>query len=392
MEREYPSESLAAWLLVLSVIGYAPVGLIGAFLDVGREFTAIPFRVLVLGISVLLILRRSREFPRWWGMRWLLLFWAVYSARLLWDWSQDMPGIEDALIFFTATTLAPGIALGLCYVSPNFTYLVLKRTLVLGGAFCALALTMHFFGIGRGLEEQEELTGGRLSFDTVNVIAIGHTAAVVVLALLVWTQFKLSTMQKFAALILLALSVGTMMMSGARAPIVALLACLVLYWLRGGTMRWILFILALSVPLALSQYSATVDRFTFVTESEVEEPSALSRLVIQAGAISQFQDNPILGDAYIERETLNYPHNIFIEAAMALGVIGLALLAKLLWVAYRSYRQMLTDGYLLIPMLLLHFFVAVQFSGSFWGNQAFWALLAVTTGSAWRHSRDARST
>jgi hypothetical protein len=68
--------------------------------------TSIPFeRGLVL--SLLLIFRlRQRGWPR--GIRLLVVFWLAYF-RLLWDWNDGLPKMDEAVVFFVGTVFScPG--------------------------------------------------------------------------------------------------------------------------------------------------------------------------------------------------------------------------------------------------------------------------------------------
>jgi hypothetical protein len=74
----------------------------------------------------------------------------------------------------------------------------------------------------------------------------------------------------------------------------------------------------------------------------------------------------------VDTEYFSYPHNLFLEALMAMGVIGtLALLAILLRSALRA-TDLLRQGELFIPLVLLQYFIAAQFSGAIWGWSAMW--------------------
>lgn len=76
----------------------------------------------------------------------------------------------------------------------------------------------------------------------------------------------------------------------------------------------------------------------------------------------------------MEPVEFTYPHNLFIETAMALGVIGLVMLFALLAKSARAAFRLAADRKLLLPMLFAQYFVGAQLSGAIWGNSAFWAV------------------
>ena len=119
----------------------------------------------------------------------------------------------------------------------------------------------------------------------------------------------------------------------------------------------------------------------FVRFTDIEEDdSSIQRLLLQANAITQFLGSPLLGSAFTELEFLEYPHNLFIETGMALGVVGLFVMFMLIYLAGVQFVRSLRAGKVLVPLLLLQYFVAIQFSGSLWGSTSFWALMAVVLG------------
>ena len=82
----------------------------------------------------------------------------------------------------------------------------------------------------------------------------------------------------------------------------------------------------LLLPQLLDEDGELWRRFSTIEE----DVSALDRLLLQGNAISQYLDRPILGSAFVELRLLTYPHNLFIETAMALGVVGLVVLVAML--------------------------------------------------------------
>jgi O-antigen ligase len=68
-----------------------------------------------------------------------------------------------------------------------------------------------------------------------------------------------------------------------------------------------------------------------------------------------------------------YPHNVFIETAMALGVIGLLPLIAMTLLCFWNSWQLLRRGQLLLPLLFVQYFIGFQFSSALWGATAYWA-------------------
>jgi O-antigen ligase len=104
-----------------------------------------------------------------------------------------------------------------------------------------------------------------------------------------------------------------------------------------------------------------------------DDQSSIERLALQGSAVSAFLASPLLGSAFVEPLEFTYPHNLFIETALALGVVGLALLTPLLVRCVRGALGLARRGRLFLPMLFMQYFVGSQLSGAIWGNAAFWA-------------------
>ena len=136
----------------------------------------------------------------------------------------------------------------------------------------------------------------------------------------------------------------------------------------------------LSVPLLVGLAGPEVLFLSRFASMDVD-PSSLQRLQIQYNALQQFFEHPVLGSAYIDVVTGEYPHNLFIDAAMSMGIIGLFSLALLLYRASLVAWNQLKHGQTLIPLLCVQFLVASQFSGSIWGSAQLFIVLSVLLSS-----------
>lgn len=75
------------------------------------------------------------------------------------------------------------------------------------------------------------------------------------------------------------------------------------------------------------------------TGYSIEDYAFRAREVVQALAVSQFVNSPLIGCGYTctTPSTLMYPHNIFLEVAAELGLVGLSMFATLVLAAvYRA--------------------------------------------------------
>ena len=383
----------AGWALALALVGYPVAGLIGSALNWDSTLASIPFRLGVLALSAVLWAKSPplRTWAR--NSPWLMAFTLLYLLRLLWDFGvAGVPGAGEALTFYTIAVLVPAAALGL--VAGQLREEQAAQAIALtGGLVCVMAVTMYFmeWGMDRSLTEQTR----RLSFEAVNPITLGHVAVTTIIAALAILRRGRRGWQRGLAPVLMGIALTCLVLAASRAPLLVLGVCGLTYAVSAGSWRTRLLLLgsALLIGTAAS-LSTGGESELFVRFSDIEEDdSSLQRLLLQANAITQFLGSPILGSAFTELEFLEYPHNLFIETGMALGVVGLVVMVMLIYLAGVQLVRSLRAGEVLVPLLLLQYFLAIQFSGSLWGSTSFWALMAVVLGlqSARAPQRPARA-
>lgn len=381
---ERPEGQLGSWLLVVSVVGYAPVGLAASVLNLPRELTSIPFRGFVLLLALMLIFRlRHRELPR--GIGLLIVFWIAYLLRLLWDWNGGQPKMEEAVVFFVGTVFIPGLAVALLSAESIDWRLTATRMLWLGAAFCTAAVASFHLGLGR--ESEAILMAGRLEFDTVNTITIGHTAVSTVIAALCLSSDRERKARKAWLLIVCIPALVALVLAGARGPAVSLAVCVTALLIVTRHWRLLFFALLAGLVFIAQPENELARRFMALLEPTLEDESSLERITLISNAFQQFVESPLLGGQLLDRVYFSYPHNLFLEALMAMGVVGaLALIAILTRSALRA-THLINQGNLFIPLVLLQYFIAAQFSGAIWGWSAMWVPLAsiISCGPTARH-------
>ena len=114
-----------------------------------------------------------------------------------------------------------------------------------------------------------------------------------------------------------------------------------------------------------------------------QDDSSSIRLLMYEGAWAQFSYAPFFGDFTLERVTMEYPHNIFLETLMAFGIFGffflliifIAIILKFKHLVKQSTSQN-NEVYLMINLLLISF-IGFQFSGSIFFATELWVLIAI---------------
>lgn len=351
-------------MMLLSLFSYPAIALVTSMVDMDNRIPAVTLRIIVFFIALYVIAGTYRD-GRWLRKNyWVMAFALLYLARLLYDWLiAGIPKVEEALTFYLVACLVPCLASGMAGIIALGEKRAAWQLALVGGSVCGLALLMSALGLGAARQYDPWATGGRLSFEALNPITLGHIGASTLIALLSITRSRMPRANFLVLIGLAAIAVSTMLAAGSRGPIISLACAGLVYAALTARLGWILLIIVGVGALALFGENSLIARF----EGTATDESALIRLAIQGNAILQFLGSPILGSAYAELQSLEYPHNLIIETAMAMGLVGLMLLFVVLFRTARIAWRSLKDGRTLMPLLFVQAFIGAQFSGSIWG-------------------------
>lgn len=364
-------EGLPRAILIASLMAYPLLGTLVSVTLLPSLVASVPVRafVAVASIQLIWLTRRAPPSPT---VLALLVFWCAYLVRLLWDWAvADVPAAGEALAFFVLTCLLPAVALMRVPAAWWNESRLANGLFITGAATCIAAVAIGLTGLAEGRSLLDETA--RLSFDTVNPITYGHVAVSTLIVALRWRLISRRHGRLVLAIGLIAALV-VLQLAASRGPLVALAVCLVALGIVQRRFRWFFIVVApLLTLLFFNADSILEQRFSDIED----DPSTLERLLVQSNAIAQFLDNPWLGSAFIELELQIYPHNPFIEAAMATGVIGLLLFTWVFLAACARVVRMLREGKVVLPLLALQYFVAAQFSGSLFSSNTMWMFIGI---------------
>lgn len=360
------------WAFALTLVGYPLAGLFAVFLRVPSWGASYPFRFAVVAISVWLLVHAAGVKPHGRLPPLVAVFWTLYVVRLLVDAVSGPPGALEALVFFVITTLVP--VLTLVRAAPHWDESNAARAVfVLGSAICIGGVLL---GTGLIRTDRQFDHSSQLFLDTVNPISFGHVAVSTLIAAGALAYRTPRTIPGPLLAAGAAAALGCLTVAGARGPVVALAVCALALALVQRRLGMLLMLAAAGTFVVSMGDVEVVARFQGL-ESVEGDASALERLVLQANAIEIFLANPVLGGAFAEFALNTYPHNVFIETAMALGVVGLLLIGALTLLAIARGYTLLRHRQVLLPLLFMQYFIGFQLSGALWGASAFWACLAL---------------
>lgn len=264
-------------------------------------------------------------------------------------------------------------------------------TLLLAIAAAGAILLMAQLVTGTG----HETLANRFSFTSqLYPIQLGRSSANGLLLAIYTMIAARSTSLRLAAVALLPILLVSLLAAGSRGPVVAfILGVLALVGLMAGSLRarrrlgrlvGVVLLAIVFVPLVVP--GSTIGR-------ALSDVSTNGRAGLWGQAIGAFASHPLLGVGTGGFEAINarqfYPHDILLEAAVELGILGAILIVALI---VSSFRRLLAlwrtrdDAWKLDISIVIGLFVAALvnalFSGAFQDNRELWLWAGIGAGMA----------
>ncbi len=376
--RYSPHTAATSGILIWTLAGYPALAALVAHTDLPSQAASIPVRSIVFLSALWLILRTPYRLPRPPRNVWAICFIAfvgIYLLRLAFDLASNVPGTIFNASFFLVAALVPAIAVARLPIEYFEEARVAKYLAGLG----AVALGATLLGDVASVDVERSLLDatGRLSLDILNPITLGHVAVSTLIAVSVLVRERNVTDMPW--LIVGGAALQVLHMTASRGPVVALALVLLVWALFASSAA------ARMAVIAIGTFAVSFGATLIAEEPELlgrfgsigEDPSSVERILLQESALRQFLENPLTGSAHVELESLTYPHNTVFEAAMATGVIGVALFGLLLIGILVEIVRRLFRGDRLVPLLALQYLVASQLSGALFASADFWVLAAI---------------
>jgi len=370
--------------LALGLVGYYSLaGFTNTFLPEGN-LGGILIRGGILAVIGVALLRFDRGIPGW-AKQFLFpvgLFFLAYSLRL----------VENIYFSDINTSQAPEMIFLTFWLGCIFTAVALARmvpaihddqfVLVVSG-LCVLFLV----GMAFNLDALRETAERRMMLDKINPISMAHLAvAFLFYYMLVFSRSKRLGME---AVIFVPLLLLIMVYAQSRGAILAGGASVVIYLLllKGEKRIWIMT--GLAVTGSAMVMIGGPEKLDIIRQGferlNSDDPSTAAHLIAWQGAWEQFKDEFAFGRYIIELNTQFYPHNIFLESLMAVGLIGsipfgihFVLAAKAAVGIVRSRQFSITAVF--IAIMFFRESIAAAGAGSIWGASGFWitSILVIT--------------
>lgn len=251
-----------------------------------------------------------------------------------------------------------------------------------------IAMTLDIFIVG-DIDDSGFFTALGSSY-----ILLGRMVGMV--ALIVLSYLILKKHSKNKNLVLMSLSVifvYVLLLSGGRMPVISFLVCLFLLMILGIKITsfsladikfkkktlYLSMLIVVSTPIALFYIGKSdltfVNRFTSLFSNS--GTAEISRMTHYERAWNMFLDTGLLGSGIGNYRSqlvaeISYPHNVFLEFAAELGIIGVFLFLALVFIALKRYFNNFDRGnfYSVIILLLFVFnFMAANVAGDINDNR-----------------------
>lgn len=199
------------------------------------------------------------------------------------------------------------------------------------------------------------------------------------------------------------LGIIVMIMTGSRGPILAAIASCFIYFhmsishtpkMSRIIAPFFIMVVALLIVEFLTRYFdlqflSRIEAMFDFSSSTADTMSLRIRFEGYAGGITQFLSAPLFGSSIIVPNTNSYPHNLWIESLMAIGLVGTVFLATIVVIAFRCtfiiLRARSPNAW--IPLLFLQVFIIFQFSGNIWAGMLFFGLMSAVVATGKRIER-----
>lgn len=390
--------------ILLVIIGFFSIGLLSNLFLGGSRVVTIPFRALMLIISLYIIITGvvNNKFiiP---SKKTILffLFWLLYVCRLIVDlYLRDIQATVfdnklDYILNAIGICIIPVVSL--LFAKDIDTEWILKWFYHI--LFVALIISL-FLNLNINSEESQQSYGrygGGGSLNTINYGHQGVSLSLLSLFLISRAKHNIIKITLYVSSFLLGLFV--MYLAGSKSPLVALIICCAFFYCSiKGFFKGIFILLSLSLPFFiftdhiigfLSNYGGSFfDRITKALDSGDQ-----SRMWLLGEGFNEFAGSPFTGSAFVLQGQNTgswngfYPHNIFIESLMALGIIGgiliLGIIAKGWHDSYKVLRTSHSSGW--IGLLFIQYSILAMFSNAIYTNHFFWCYVVFVSVVAYLH-------
>jgi hypothetical protein len=385
----------AAFLISFPTIGYYTLATYVNAFDPEGSFGAIVVRAFSCALLVFAWLLVPATVRR--GFRSLLIpataFICIYSWRLLenilFQGMEIMPGNTLVLLTFFVSSIIPAFMLAST-----------ERAIHDEDMVKLLSIFAVLFIIGMTLNTEALMTTAerRMTLDKINPISLAYVASSLMLFYLL--AFARSKRLKIEALAIVPILLLVVSLARSRGMMISTGLTLLIYVLMLRGTRRISVLSGLAAAVAAIGFYANPEYVGHAVEALKRidintDMSTADRVLLFQGAWSQFLANPFIGRYAVELQFNFYPHNIYLESLMSVGLIGTVPFIIHLGMALRASVGLIrerTNSFTRVFMALLFIRDAIgaAASGAIWGVPGFWISSFLVIAMWYGRKRDER--
>lgn len=304
------------------------------------------------------------------------IFSLFYACRLFQNMLfldiEIQPGNVTVLLTFFVSSLIPAFLLA-----------SMERGIRDEDMIFLLSVFAILFVIGMGLNREllMETAERRMALDKINPISLAYVASSLMMFYLL--AFARSKRIKVEALVVVPVLLLIVSLARSRGMMISTGITLLVYvlMLKGTRRIWVLS--GLAAAAAVIGFYANPEYLGYAIEALNRinvntDMSTAGRVLLYEGAWRQFIDDPLLGRYAAEVSSgYYYPHNIYLESLMAVGLIGTIPFAIHLFLASRAAIGVLREKErsftrVFVALLFIRDAIGAAASGALWGIPGFW--------------------
>ena len=402
--------------LFVAVIYYLP-----------SRMVTVPHRGIMLGaalLTVFYILMRGRRFYTGSALVWLVAFWLAMLARIYFGQLAGEMRVHPMsyyLIYSVGVCCLPMIPF---LASCDFRRMKIGFwSLVFSGVMSAvLAVVLYGFAM-TGRVKGGEFVGDFVAMGPLHIAYMGSALFCLGLYALFYSdnfksmdlnnpvkvailgglfsffipeQWRYLVVQYKIAILLMAAGFYLVAFGASRGPIVAIAACgIFIAFAKTKRLEHVfkLFFIMLLVGvggfglLYLTKFTGSSLYYRVIGIADISDVInyggfGAERYFLWREALSQFMTSPIFGSGLVVDGYFSYPHNAFIEAFMATGVVGGFAFCAFVFVCMKRAFELIryAPQYGWASVLFVHYLMYLQFSSSLITNAYFWYAAAAVLG------------
>lgn len=350
----------------------------------------IPYRAFALFISLFVIFinfkKKINPYPL--ALQVFIFFWILLIIRIFYDdfirKDIKLGNISQIWIYIIGICIPSFVS-----IIKSYNYIDLEKSFRYVLILTGLSLLFTLFSNQAFLISVDEVDGRQAGNAAISTIAFGHFGTTaIILGLYTFLLKKVNWLYKICLIILILLGFYSMLRAGSRGPILALIIVL-LFWLFSFMKKplysiFSLIFVSILMLIFIDYILELTGQVSPIIESRLRGSiyggDTSNRDLIYSRALEGFYESPIFGKQFIlinSDGSLEYSHNIILDAFLGLGIVGgWAVIYFLIQAFKKSYYLINTKNpNYWICLLLIQQIISNMISSAIYYNQLLSVLL-----------------